>query len=345
MRARVLLAALTITLGLATATPAAAGQEHATRIVWTQVLDDEFTTARIVSAHPDGSGFRALTHPTAGQFDIDAVISPDGSRVAVERDLADGSAQIIIVGVDGRGEHVVDLGCVDPCALDAAPGWTPDGRRITFTPVIGPFDQVNGSARSAVLHTANLDGSGVRRLSEPGIDGAFEDYRARFAPGGKYLIFVRVRNRDIKAAVFRMRSDGSHVRQLTPWRLDADLPDVSTATHGPTKDLVVFETFGHGPPEGSQQDIATVPATCFPLADCTSRIRYVTTNGAGGATSNNPSWSPNGTRIAFTNILPPPGPDSPPIADIWTVQPNGKDRQRVSHSPRFEFRPDWGAAG
>ena len=264
MRARVLLAALTITLGLATATPADAGQEHLTRIVWTQVLDDEFTTARIVSAHPDGSGFRALTHPAAGEFDIDAVISPDGSRVAVERDLADGSAQIIIVGADGRGEHALDLGCVDPCALDAAPGWTADGRRITFTPVIGPFDQVNDSARSAVLHTANLDGSGVRRLSEPGIDGAFEDYRARFAPGGKYLIFVRVRNRDIKAAVFRMRPDGSQVRQLTPWRLDADLPDVSLATHGPTKDLVVFETFGHGPPEGSQQDIATVPANLLP---------------------------------------------------------------------------------
>jgi Tol biopolymer transport system component len=344
MRTRALLAALAAILALATATPATAGQEHATRIVWTQVLDDEFTTARIVSAYPDGSGFRALTHPAAGEFDIDAVISPDGSRVAVERDLADGSAQIIIVGADGRGEHVVDLGCVDPCALDAAPGWTPDGRRITFTPVIGPFDQVNDSARSAVLHTANLDGSGVRRLSEPGIDGAFEDYRARFAPGGKYLIFVRVRNRDIKAAVFRMRPDGTHVRRLTPWRLDADLPDVSTATHGPTKDLVVFETFGHGPPEGSQQDIATVPATCFPLADCTSKIRYVTNNGAGPATSFNPAWSPNGRRIAFTNVLPPPGPDSPPIADIWTVRPNGKDRQRVSHSPRFEFRPDWGVA-
>jgi Tol biopolymer transport system component len=344
MRTRALLAALTVTLALATAAPAVAGQEQATRIVWTQVLDDEFTTARIVSARPDGSGLRALTHPAAGQFDLNAVISPDGSRVVFERDFADGSAQIHLVGADGRGERALNLGCVDPCAADLDPGWTPDGRRITFTPVIGPFDQVNDSARSAVLHTAKLDGSGVRRLSEPGIDGVFEDYRARFAPGGKYLIFERVRNRDIKVAVFRMRPDGSHVRQLTPWRLDGDVADLSLATHGPTKDLVVFETFGQGPPEGAEQDIATVPATCGSLADCTSKIRYVTHNGAGPATSNNPSWSPNGTRIAFTNILPPPGLDSPPIADIWTLRPNGGDRRRVSHSPRFEFRPDWGVA-
>ena len=87
MRTRALLAALAVTLALATAAPAVAGQEQATRIVWTQVLDDEFTTARIVSARPDGSGLRALTHPAAGEFDLNAVISPDGSRVAFERDL------------------------------------------------------------------------------------------------------------------------------------------------------------------------------------------------------------------------------------------------------------------
>lgn len=341
MRTRALLAALTVTLALAMATPAVAGQEQATRIVWTQVLDDEFTTARIVSARPDGSGLRAITHPGPGEFDLNAVISPDGSRVVFERTLPDQSTQIIIVGADGRGEHVLDLGCVDPCAVDLDPSWTLSGRRIVFTRVVGPFDLVNDSARSAVLHTANLDGTGVRRLSEPGIDGVFEDYHARFAPGSKYLTFVRVRNRDIKVAVFRMRPDGSQVRQLTPWRLGGDLADVSPATHGPTKDLVVFETFGTGPPEGSQQDIATVPATCFPLADCTSKIRSVTNNGAGPRTSFNPSWSPDGRRIAFTDVLL--GPDRA-LADIWTVRPNGHDRQRVSHSPRFEFRPDWGVA-
>ena len=70
----------------------------------------------------------------------------------------------------------------------------------------------------------------------------------------------------------------------------------------------------------------------------------MTHNGAGPATSFNPSWSPDGTRIAFTNVLPSPNPDGPAISDIWTVRPSGGDRRRVSHSPRFEFRPDWGVA-
>jgi len=219
------------------------------------------------------------------------------------------------------------------------PGWTPDGQRIVFTRVIGPFDQVNTSARSAVLYTARPDGSGMRRLSQPGIDGVYEDYRARYAADGQYLIFVRVRNSDIKSAVFRMRPDGSDVRQLTPWEVDADEPDLSLAVDGPTKDLVAFETFGHGPPDGSQQDIATVPATCRPLAACTGEIRYVTHNGSGPRTSFNPSWSPDGKRIAFTDALFPQ--DGPAIGDIWTVRPDGSGRQQVSRSPRFEFRPDW----
>jgi Tol biopolymer transport system component len=180
----------------------------------------------------------------------------------------------------------------------------------------------------------------MRRLSQPGIDGVYEDYRARYAADGQYLIFVRVRNSDIKSAVFRMRPDGSDVRQLTPWEVDADEPDLSLAVDGPTKDLVAFETFGHGPPDGSQQDIATVPATCRPLAACTGEIRYVTHNGSGPRTSFNPSWSPDGKRIAFTDALFPQ--DGPAIGDIWTVRPDGSGRQQVSRSPRFEFRPDWG---
>jgi hypothetical protein len=127
-------------------------------------------------------------------------------------------------------------------------------------------------------------------------------------------------------------------------RLEADTADLSPATHGPTKDLVAFETFGHGPPEGAQPDVATAPATWASMADCTGKIRYVTNNGAGPATSFNPSWSPGGTRIAFTNVLPPPDPNSVAISDIWTVRPNGENRQLVSRSPQFEFRPDWGGA-
>jgi hypothetical protein len=317
------------------------GRAQTGRIVWTQVLDSNFMTARLVSARPDGGGFRVLTHPGAKRFDIDAVVSPDGSRVLFERDLPSGRSVLGMAGAGGGGVHIVPVKCADPCAGLANPGWTTDGGRIVFTRVMGPFDGPGGAARSAVLYTARPDGSGMRRLSQRGIDGVYEDYHARFDARGRNLIFLRLRNSDGKTAVFWMRRDGSGVRQLTPWRLAADVPDLSLATYGATRDLVVFETFGSSPPpKGSEQDIATVPATCHPLAACIGEIRYVTHNGAGPHTSFNPSWSPDGQRIAFTQALFRDG--KPPVGDIWTVRPNGHDQRKVSRSPRFDFRPDWG---
>ena len=57
--------------------------------------------------------------------------------------------------------------------------------------MIGPFDLVNDSAHSAVLQTSTLDGSDPERLSEPGIDGVYEDYFARYSPDGSYIVFTR----------------------------------------------------------------------------------------------------------------------------------------------------------
>jgi Tol biopolymer transport system component len=178
--------------------------------------------------------------------------------------------------------------------------------------------------------------------SPPGIDGVFEDIHAGFSPDGRYLVFVRGRNSDGHSAVFRMRPDGTQVRQLTPWELDADLPDVSPAEGGPTKDLVAFETFGHGATPPETQKIATVPATCTSLADCTRKIRYVTPDVTAPDQAFNPAWSPDGCRFAYVAFTDR-GPDTAPLGVITTVRPNGRDARHVSDPAFFAFRPNWTA--
>ena len=338
-RGRLILGVLALAL---LAVPAASS---ASTIVWSR-NDKNFTRQQIVAARPDGSGLHAISHPPKGGLDIDAQISPNGGRVVFERDFVDESipAEIHLANVSGTDRRQLDLGCVDPCVVDSAPTWLRGGGRLAYTPVIGPFDQVNGSATSAVLHTSRLDGSGYERLSQPGIDGAFEDYHAHFSRDGSYLVFVRVRNSDIKGAIFRMDADGSHLRRLTPWRLGADLPDLSPTASGPTKDLVVFETFGvGGPPKGSSQNVATVPTTCRTPRRCRGKIRYLTRHGDGPDQSFNPAWSPNGRRIAYTRFVPG-DKHTPFVGDIWTMDPNGRHKRAVSTSPLFEYRPDWGRA-
>jgi hypothetical protein len=209
---------------------------------------------------------------------------------------------------------------------------------MIWTRVLGPVDQ-SGNAASVVLWKANLDGSHRRRFSQPGIDGTFEDTRARFAPGG-YLIFERLRDSDLDQAVFRMTPNHRHIRQLTPWALDADIADISPATSGPTKGLVAFETFGHGAPQGRCQAIATVPADCRPVATCASDIRRLTSGKDPQHENFNPAWDPDGVHIAFTRFAD----GQPPKGDIWMMRWNGTHQRPVSQDARFEFREDVGVA-
>lgn len=310
------------------------GEAPRSVIVWTRVVEDG-SAARIMIGDPSGSWSREVTHSTDGVFDIDAELSPDGRHILFERQYPDDRSRVVLVDAGGRAERVLDLGCVGECVGDSAPSWTPDGKHVVWTRIVGPFDQPNDSARSAVLWTSDLRGRHIRRLSPPGIDGAFEEYHAEYAPSG-YLILVRIRNSDIKAAVIRRSLDGKHQQRLTPWSLSADLPDISPATHGPTRDLVVFETYGTGAPDGLTQAIATVPADCRSLSDCAADTRYLTSPRSAPIARFNPAWSPDGRRIAFVRFTPEP------TGDIVTMRWDGTDRERVTRSPLFDFRPDWG---
>ncbi len=316
------------------------------RIAWSRLTAD-FSAAQIVTARPDGGDLRVLTRASEGVQDLDPIWSPDGTRIVFPREYADGRVQIVVMNADGRAQRVVDFGCSDPCVGDQGPTWAPDGRHIAFTRVVGPFDGPNESARSAALWVGRDDGTHARRLSPLDIDGTYEDVRALWSRDRSYIQFLRLRNDPsgaprVEAAAFRMRPDGTGARQLTPWEIDADMTDLSRAVYGPSKDLVVFETFGHG---GEAQNIATVPATCPTLATCTTKIRYLTTNAPDDFTTTfNPAWAPDGSRIAFAEAtFPPPGdPSTDWYADIFTIDARGRDRRLVSPGAEWNFRPNWG---
>ncbi len=335
-------AALILALSAAPANAASrAPRNHAPdtgpRMAWSRFVDSDFSAARIVIRDPDGQ-VREVTHSADGVQDIDPKFSPDGSEVLFERDFSDGSTQIVVVAIDGTDERVLPLGCVDPCGADLGPSWAPDGRHVYFTRVVAPFDGVNGSAHSAVLYRAGLDGRGLTRVSPHGIDGTYEDYLASFAPAG-YMVFLRIRNSDVRSAAFRRDADGTTTR-LTPWSLDADELSVSPARRGPSRDLVVFETYGRGAPEGIAQAVATVPATCRSLDRCRHEIRYLTSPHSLPDEHFNPAWSPSGRQIAFVRFSS--DGIGTPVGDIWRMRWNGAHQRPVSTSPLFEFRPAWG---
>ena len=334
-------AAMALLVAIAPASAASTGRgdgQPSTKgvIVGTHRVDDG--SEQLLISRADGSQQRALTPSAPDSVDKDVGTSATGGGwVAYEHD-SPGSETIHLVKPNGAADHVLDLPCADPCFGSDGPTWL-SNRRIAFLRVVGPFDPVTGNAISAVLNRLRVDGTDLRRLSEPGIDGVYEDRYARVSRDRSYATFQRLRLSDGHVALFRMAPDGSHVRQLTPWDLNVDLYDLSTARSGPTNDLIAFQSVGRGDPDAAFIDIGFLPATCPSVDDCTSMIVGMD-NSASGRRNSSPQWSPDGSSLVFIDR---PSIDDP-NAEIWTTRFGGTEVQRrnISNSVNFDYRPVWG---
>lgn len=285
---------------------------------------------------PLGLMSRELTTPTPGIFDGYASRSPDGWLVLFERDTAQGS-DIGIVDLREPGVvTIIDTGCraTPDCAGSMRPTWSFDGRRVLFTRVMGPFD-ADHDAASAALYSVMPDGGDLRRVSSPALAHGTAEIEARFSPGGSTRVFLRVKRVDgvLRSAIYKSSADGTDIRQMTPWRLDAEQPSISPARSGRTAGLVAFDTHGDASPG---RDIALMPLACESVSRCTASIRFVTHNDPGPRSAFGASWSADGKSLSYAVRLTPVGD-----ATIWTSEWDGTWAREMTPGTAA-FSPAWG---
>lgn len=132
-------------------------------IVFTSERDG---SADLYRMKPDGSGAERLTDSPA--YDDQAAVSPDGRQIVFVTTRADGTADLWLLDLASKNVRALTSGP----GGDFRPSWSPDGRWIAFSSDRSstlPF----AHGRWEHLHVVDIyivhpDGSGLKRVSEPG---------------------------------------------------------------------------------------------------------------------------------------------------------------------------------
>jgi TolB protein len=270
---------------------------------------------QVYVVNPDGTGQRLAQGPTdTGEC---PAWFPDGIHVATcgAPDLPGGGSRIINVD-DGtfREAGGQDPNLFNPCGFPS-----PDGTLLlceTFS---------NDGSQNGIHTIRSSDGGGLTQItSSPGGD----DIPGGWSPNGKRIVFLRT----TVDALFVVNINGTGLKQITPAGLD-------------------FSSFGSWSPQGneivfSQHVTPDVHSSIWVVHTDGTGLREINVQPAsacGGANAdpnaegcNEPTWSPDGTQIAFTRSH-----SNDVDGEIYTVNVDGTGLTQVTNAPG-SGSPSWG---
>lgn len=245
------------------------------------------------------------------------------------------------------------------------PTWSPDGRRILFS---GRTEQ------GAAVATISESGSDLTILKD-GLDAAVFP---RWAPDGSAIVYSGA------DGIYMMASDGSDLRNLAPncercswpaWSPDgSQIAFVSISSNWTDFSINVMDRNGSNQvqlaipkshighlswsPDGKQFLFDFSPwggdgqTNIYVLGSDGSGLKQLTTTQPGHTYNGDPTWSPDGSQIAFVSyysrrsffdrwsILDPP----PPGDGVYTMNWDGTGLAQVTSGALRDARsPDWWA--
>jgi Tol biopolymer transport system component len=203
--------------------------------------------------------------------------SPDGNKVVFAQEHPSGPlfCSIMLMSSDGTG--LTDLSG-NQTGCEGEPSFTPDGRRIVF----GHYDDKKDLTNIWTMDLTGGDRHQLTTRKDPSIR------TIQISPDGRWITFAREKSEKLRA-LFRMRSDGSAVRQLTPftWDVFASKHDWS-----PDGKLIVLTRNADFAQPGKSANLVTIHPDG-------SGAKYLTHFRGGATNAFAGSFAPDGKQIVF----------------------------------------------
>jgi dipeptidyl aminopeptidase/acylaminoacyl peptidase len=229
------------------------------------------------------------------------------------------------------------------------PRLSPDGRAVAY--VVQRIDREANSYRSAI-HVASVDGSSPPRT----VAGAKEDGGPRWSPEGESLAFVSNREGEKKQLYVVPAEKGD------PKRLTDVAEDVTDVVWSPLGDRLAFSARVRDAAYDEEDERRRAPRRITRLqyklddvgwtADRRQHIFTVPADGsaeptqltAGDYEDGAPTWSPDGTRIAFVSARDEAW-DVEDTRDVYVVDAEGGEPVRVTDGSGSCAAPSWSPDG
>ncbi len=292
-----------------------------TRIAFDTDLWDAAIRSNMYAMNADGSDLEVLLSNISLHGVAYAAWSPRGDKLAVVTGIMAGSVPQIYT-MDPDGSNLTRLTSNDVPSL--YPAWSPDGTRIAFeVQRSSSCDPLHPTECTYYydIHVMNADGSGDARLTA----GTWSDRHPTWSPDGTRIAYQHLNGSQWD--IYLMNADGTGVTRLT----DDPSDDIHPAWSPDDKHIAFYAARDpdHGlylmNPDGSgQASLKTDPVLngsyFYPRSD-------------------EPSWSPDGTKIAF--ISDNYQTVNCTCSQIYFVNVDGSGSIRLTTNAYSEVHPAW----